>query len=111
MTDGEMIFYRAAGGTQAQLRAIGGTMWPTQAQIAELYGRSMPNVVQTVAHTRNDSEFDEATINSELIVRTEVTQQALLEFDVARTKQAAIETDNADFEAVCALERNLGEEE
>ena len=47
MTDsaGELILYRADdGGSVVQLRATKGTVWLTQAQMAELYGTSVPTL-------------------------------------------------------------------
>ncbi len=54
-----------------QLRAIDGTVWLAQAQIADLYGTSIQNVQQTIARVLADGEVDERTINFELIVRQE----------------------------------------
>ncbi|MDG9673441.1 virulence RhuM family protein [Micromonospora sp. DH14] len=74
MTDpaGELILYRADdGGSVVQLRATNGTVWLTQAQMAELYGTSVPNIVQIMRRVLADEEVTEATINSELVVRFE----------------------------------------
>ena len=69
---GEMIVYRSPdGGTRVQLRAVQGTVWLTQAQIAELYGTSVQNIDQIVRRVLDDQEVSTATINSELKVRTE----------------------------------------
>lgn len=69
---GEVILYRSDDGrSSVQLRAVGGTVWLTQAQLAELYDTSTQNVQQTIARVRADGEVPEATINSELIVRRE----------------------------------------
>lgn len=49
MTDpgGEMIVYAAPDdGPRVQLRAVDGTVWLSQAEIAELYGTSVPNIIQ-----------------------------------------------------------------
>ncbi|MEV0128560.1 virulence RhuM family protein [Dactylosporangium sp. NPDC050688] len=73
---GEIILYRRDdGGSVVQLRAIDGTVWLTQQQIAELYGTSVQNIQQVIARVLADGEVGEATINSELIVRTEGTRQ------------------------------------
>jgi len=38
MPEGELILYRSPdGGSEIQLRATGGTVWLTQAEIAELF--------------------------------------------------------------------------
>lgn len=74
---GEVILYRSDdGGAVMQLRASGGTVWLTQAQMAELYGTSVPNIVQIIARVLADGEVDEAaTVNSELVVRPEGSRQ------------------------------------
>ncbi len=72
MTDhGELILYTAVDGARFQLRAIDGTVWLAQAQVADLYGTSTQNVQQTIARVLADGEVDERTINFELIVRQE----------------------------------------
>jgi hypothetical protein len=69
---GEMIVYRSPdGGTRVQLRAVQGTVWLTQAQIAELYGTSVPNIVQIIRRVLDDGEVTRATLNSELRVQLE----------------------------------------
>lgn len=69
---GELVVYRSKDGqTQVQLRAVEGTVWLTQAQIAELYGTSVPNIAQIMRRILEDGEVTEATINSELRVRAE----------------------------------------
>lgn len=68
---GEVILYNADDGAQMQLRASEGTVWLTQAEIAELYGTSIPNVAQIIGRVLKDGEVTEATIHSELIVRRE----------------------------------------
>ncbi|WP_327033749.1 RhuM family protein [Micromonospora ureilytica] len=85
MTDptGELILYRADdGGSVVQLRAAKGTVWLTQAQMAELYGTSVQNIGQIVFRVLADEEVTEATINSELIVRVEGTRQVRREVKV-----------------------------
>lgn len=80
MTDenagGEIIVYRTDdGASRVQLRAIDGSVWLTQAQMAELYGTSVPNIAQIIRRVVADSEVSEATINSELMVRSEGERQ------------------------------------
>jgi hypothetical protein len=73
---GEIILYRADdGGSVVQLRAVGGTVWLTQLQLAELYGTSKQNIQQVIARVLADGEVSEATVNSELTVRTEGSRQ------------------------------------
>ncbi len=69
---GEIIVYRRGDGrSEVQLRAVGGTVWLTQAQIAQLYGSSKQNIQQIIRRVLDDGEVTEATVNSELIVQTE----------------------------------------
>ncbi|QIM15460.1 virulence RhuM family protein [Leucobacter insecticola] len=75
MSDGEMILYTNDDGAQIQLRAVGGSVWLTQMQIAELYGTSKQNVQQVIARILADEEVSEATVNSELTIRTEGSRQ------------------------------------
>ncbi|MCK0438158.1 virulence RhuM family protein [Gordonia alkaliphila] len=82
MSDGEIILYQSDDGAQVQLRASDGTVWLTQAQIAELYATSVPNVVQTIKRILDDGEVTEATINSELVVRVEGTRQVRREVKI-----------------------------
>lgn len=73
---GEVILYRSDDGQSVvQLRAVAGTVWLTQAQMAELYATSVPNVAQTIRRVLDDGEVNEATINSELMVRAEGSRQ------------------------------------
>lgn len=81
---GELILYRSDdGGAVVQLRAVGGTVWLTQAQMAELYGTSVPNIAQTIRRVLADGEVDEAaTVNSELVVRAEGARQVRRELKI-----------------------------
>lgn len=79
---GEIILYTSDGGAQIQLRAVDGTVWLTQAQIAELYDTSVPNILQTIRRILDDGEVSTATINSELTVRQEGTRQVKRELQI-----------------------------
>ena len=69
---GEVIVYRSPDGRSlVQLRAVAGTVWLTQAQIAALYDTSVPNIAQLIRRILEDGEASTATINSELRVQTE----------------------------------------
>lgn len=68
---GEIILYRADDGAQMQLRARGGTVWLTQAEMAELYGTSGQNIGQIIRRVLADREVGEASANSEFVVRRE----------------------------------------
>ena len=69
---GEVILYRSDDGQAlVQLHSVGGTVWLTQAQLAELYDTSVPNIVQIIRRVLADGEVDPATTNSELRVQLE----------------------------------------
>lgn len=69
---GELVVYRSEDGrTQVQLRAVQGTVWLTQAQLAELYSTSVQNIGQIIRRILDDGEVTQATINSEFVVRQE----------------------------------------
>ena len=82
MSDGEIILYESEDGSRVQLRASGGTVWLTQAEIAGLYGVSVQSVQKTIARVLADGEVTEATINSELIVRSEGNRRVRRELKV-----------------------------
>lgn len=82
MADGDIILYESDDGAHVQLRAADGTVWLTQVQIAELYGATVPNVMQTIKRILADGEVTEATINSELIVRSEGNRQVRREIKI-----------------------------
>lgn len=85
MTDpgGEMIVYAAPDdGPRVQLRAVDGTVWLSQAEIAELYGTSVPNIIQIARRVLADGEATEATLNSELRVAQEGRRQVRREVKI-----------------------------
>ena len=68
----EVVVYRTADGTtRVQLRAVDGTVWLTQAEMAQLYATSVPNIVQIIRRVLDDGEVSPATLNSELRVQQE----------------------------------------
>ena len=73
MSGGELILYRTEDGRAAiQLRAEGGTVWLTQADIAALFGTTPQNVSQHVKAIYAESELtEEATCKELLQVRRE----------------------------------------
>ncbi|WP_433216715.1 virulence RhuM family protein [Dactylosporangium sp. CS-047395] len=80
---GEIILYRSDdGGSVVQLRAVDGTVWLTQLEIAELYGTSKQNIQQIIDRVLTDGEVSEATVNSELTVRTEGSRQVQRELKI-----------------------------
>jgi len=69
---GEVIVYRSPDGKSlVQLRAVAGTAWLAQAQIAELYDTSVSNVAHIVRRILDDGEVSQATIDSESRVQAE----------------------------------------
>jgi hypothetical protein len=69
---GELVVYRSEDGrTQVQLRAVEGTVWLTQAQIAELYDTSVSNVAHIMRRVLDDGEVTSTTIDSESKVQQE----------------------------------------
>lgn len=80
---GELVLYRTEDGrSQIQMRAADGTVWLTQAQMAELFDTSVQNVNQRITAILDDGELTEATINSELIVRQEGSRLVRREIQV-----------------------------
>jgi len=80
---GEVILYRSDDGAAVvQLRAVDGTVWLTQAQMADLYGTSKQNIQQTIARVLADGEVGATTVNSELTVHTEGTREVRREVKV-----------------------------
>lgn len=69
---GEVVLYNTDDGrAQVQLRLVDGTVWLTQAEMAELFDTSVQNINQRINAILDDSELTESTINSELMVRQE----------------------------------------
>ena len=69
---GELVVYRSDdGSTRVQLRAVEGTVWLTQAQIAELYDTSVSNIAHIMRRVLDDGEVTLATIDSESKVQQE----------------------------------------
>ncbi|GAA3550342.1 virulence RhuM family protein [Nonomuraea rosea] len=73
---GELILYRTEDGrNQIQMRAVDGTVWLTQAQMAELFERTVPTINVHIAAILEDGELTEATIRRHQIVRQEGTRE------------------------------------
>ncbi|MGQ0573444.1 MAG: RhuM family protein [Pseudonocardia sp.] len=80
---GELVVYRSDDGrTQVQLRAVRGTVWLTQAEIADLYATSVSNVAHIMRRILDDSEVTQATIDSESRVRAEGSRQVQREIKI-----------------------------
>ncbi len=72
MSEGELILYTTDdGAADIQLRAVEGTVWLTQAQMAALFNTSVANINQHIKGIRQDGEAGEATIKDFSIVRFE----------------------------------------
>ncbi len=73
MSEGEVVLYRTTDGlTEIQLRAIDGTVWLTQAEIAELFQVSPQNVTIHIRNILAEGELlEEATCKQDLQVRSE----------------------------------------
>lgn len=77
MSGGELILYRTPDGRAAiQLRAEGGTVWLTQADVAALFGTTPQNVSQHVKAIYAEGELVEVATSKELLqVRREGTRE------------------------------------
>ncbi|ERK60817.1 toxin-antitoxin system, toxin component, Fic family [Propionibacterium acidifaciens F0233] len=82
MNSSEIILYQADDGSRVRLRASGGTVWLTQAEMAGLYDTSVPNIAQIVRRVLADGEVTAETVNSELMVRTEGARRVRREIKV-----------------------------
>lgn len=77
MSSGELILYTAEDGSAAiQLRAEGGTVWLTQADIAALFGTTPQNITQHIKSIYAEGELAlEATCKDLLQVRYEAGRE------------------------------------
>ncbi len=73
MREGEIILYATEdGAAEIQLRAVDGTVWLTQAQMADLFATSPQAITQLIRAIYSDAELTEqATCNEFLQVRDE----------------------------------------
>lgn len=73
MSDGELILYRADdGGPAVQLRAEGGTVWLSQAEMAELFQSTKQNISHHIGNVLAEAELSEAaTVKEYLTVQDE----------------------------------------
>lgn len=70
-TPGVAVFATADGSVRVEVRLQGGTVWLSQKQLAQLYGVTVPNIVQHLKHIYEDGELDPtATIKKYLTVAT-----------------------------------------
>ena len=77
MSEGEFILYNTEDGrTQVQLRSVDGTVWLTQAQMADLFATSPQAITQLIRAILQDEELQVgATCKEFLQVRSEGTRQ------------------------------------
>lgn len=73
----ELILYQTEDGlAQVQLRALDGSAWLTQAEIAEIFATTKQNVSLHAKNILEERELDEtATVKESLTVQTEGTRQ------------------------------------
>ena len=73
----ELLFYQTEDGkTRLQVRLEGETVWLTQAQMAELFQTSVPNVSMHIRNIFEEKELQtEGTVKDFLIVQTEGNRQ------------------------------------
>jgi len=83
MSDGELILYTTDdGATQIQLRAIDGTVWLTQREIATLFDKDVRTVNEHIKNIHAEGECDpQATIRKLRIVQTEGGREVSREVD------------------------------
>ena len=77
MSDGEIILYSTDdGAAEIQLRAVDGTVWLSQIEMAELFQTSKQNVSLHVRNILTDGELEpESTVKEYLTVQTEGARQ------------------------------------
>ncbi|CAG2258191.1 virulence RhuM family protein [Burkholderia sola] len=73
----ELVFYATEDGSaQFFLRAEDGTVWLSQAELAELFQTSIPNINIHIKNVLDEGELSEVrTVKDDLIVRTEGSRQ------------------------------------
>ena len=83
MSDGELILYITDdGATHIQLRAIDGTVWLTQREIATLFDKDVRTVNEHIKNIHAEGECDpQATIRKLRIVQTEGGREVSREVD------------------------------
>ena len=77
MSEGEFVLYNTEDGrSQVQLRAVDGTVWLTQAQMADLFATTPQAITQLIRTIYEDEELaEEATCKEFLQVRSEGARQ------------------------------------
>jgi hypothetical protein len=84
MSAGELILYRSQDGSaRIQLRAVDGTVWLTQAEIAELFQTTSQNISLHIKAIYDEGELEaEATCKKHLQVRSESGRQVRREVSI-----------------------------
>ena len=84
MSAGELILYRSQDGSaRIQLRAVDGTVWLTQAEIAELFQTTSQNISLHIKAIYAEGELEpEATCKKHLQVRSESGRQVRREVHI-----------------------------
>lgn len=73
---GELVLYPTEDGARFYLRAEGGSVWLTQAELAELFQTSVPNINVHIKNVLVEGELEAgATIKDHLMVRSEGGRQ------------------------------------
>lgn len=83
MSEGEFILYNTEDGrTKVQLRAVDGTAWLTQRQMADLFDKDVRTINEHIRNIYDEGECDEAaTIRKFRIVQTEGKREVSREVD------------------------------
>jgi len=83
MSEGEFILYNTEDGrTRVQLRAVDGTAWLSQRQMAELFDKDVRTINEHIGNIFDEGECEpEATIRKFRIVQTEGKRQVAREVD------------------------------
>ena len=58
---GRFLIYESSGGPRLDIRFQGETLWMTQAQIAQLFGREISTISRHIANVIEEGELDEET--------------------------------------------------
>ena len=71
-TQGQLLLYQEDGVPQVQVTLYDGSVWLTQAQMAELFQKSVPTINEHIKNIYEEGELElEATIRNSRIVRLE----------------------------------------
>src|SRR5262245_15947125 len=90
MSEGELVLYSTEDGVATiGLRAVDGTVWLSQREIAELFDKDVRTVNEHIRNIFTEGECDpEATIRKFRIVQTEGARQVEREVDALESRSA-----------------------